>query len=610
MGVERLAALAGQPFAEVLAYGERRMRAALAALPDGTWRFADVIDSFGSGPDQQEPSVIALTVGVAGDQVTFDFTGSQAQRRGNVNAVEAVTVSAVAFAVRAALDPTLPANAGTLAPVHVVAPAGTIVDARPPAAVGAGNVEVSQRVADVCFGALARSSPDRVGAAAQGTMNNVLVGNDRLGVLRDDGRRAGRSAAGRGRSGHERRPHRHDQHPQHAHRGAGAVLSRCGCDASGCGGAVAAPGCHPGGDGIERDLEVLEAATLSLITERRTSPPWGLDGGQPGAVGENWLLPGGDESRARAPGRQVHRRAGRRRRRSDPHARRRRLGSARDLSELDRRVRFRRLRGALPRLPAMDINGISAIVTGGASGIGEAVSRQLAGRGAKVVIADLQDDKGNALATEIGGAFAHVDVTNPDDVIAAIETAKEMGPLRALVNSAGIGWASRTIGRDGTYESAHDLDVYRKVIEVNLIGTFNCIRLAATAMSTTDPLESGERGAIVNMASLAAFDGQIGQAAYSSSKGGVVGMTLPVARDLSAVGVRVNTVAPGLIDTPIYGTGEASEAFKANLAKDVLFPKRLGSADELASMVVELVGNSYMNAETIRVDGGLRMPPK
>ena len=260
--------------------------------------------------------------------------------------------------------------------------------------------------------------------------------------------------------------------------------------------------------------------------------------------------------------------------------------------------------------PPMEINGISAIVTGGASGIGEAVARQLAGRGAKVVIADLQDDKGNALATEIGGAFAHVDVGNPDDVIAAIELAKEMGPLRALVNSAGIGWASRTIGRDGSYESAHDLDLYRKVIEVNLIGTFNCIRLAATAMSTTDPLESGERGAIVNMASLAAFDGQIGQAAYSSSKGGVVGMTLPVARDLSAVGIRVNTVAPGLIDTPIYGTGEGSEAFKANLAKDVLFPKRLGSADELASMVVELVGNSYMNAETIRVDGGLRMPPK
>jgi len=258
----------------------------------------------------------------------------------------------------------------------------------------------------------------------------------------------------------------------------------------------------------------------------------------------------------------------------------------------------------------MELNGISAIVTGGASGIGEACARMLAARGAKVVIADLQDDKGNALASEIGGAFAHVDVTNPDDVIAAIELAKEMGPLRALVNSAGVGWATRTIGRDGSYESAHDLDVFKKVIEINLIGTFNCIRLAATAMSTTEPLESGERGSIVNMASVAAFDGQIGQASYSASKGGVVGMTLPIARDLSASGIRVNTVAPGLIDTPIYGEGEGSEAFKANLEKGVLFPKRLGSPEELASMVVELVANSYMNAETIRVDGGIRMPPK
>ena len=258
----------------------------------------------------------------------------------------------------------------------------------------------------------------------------------------------------------------------------------------------------------------------------------------------------------------------------------------------------------------MELNGISAIVTGGASGIGEACARQLADRGAKVVIADLQDDKGNALATEIGGTFAHVDVTNPDDVIAAIEMAKEMGPLRALVNSAGIGWATRTIGRDGQYESAHDLDVFKKVVEINLIGTFNCIRLAATAMSVNPELESGERGAIVNMASVAAFDGQIGQASYSASKGGVVGMTLPIARDLSASGIRVNTVAPGLIDTPIYGEGENSEAFKANLEKGVLFPKRLGHPHELASMVVELIANSYMNAETIRVDGGIRMPPK
>ncbi len=258
----------------------------------------------------------------------------------------------------------------------------------------------------------------------------------------------------------------------------------------------------------------------------------------------------------------------------------------------------------------MEINGASAIVTGGASGIGEASARLLAAKGAKVVIADLNDEKGNALATELGGAFCHVDVTDVDEVIAAVETAKEMGPLRAVVNSAGIGAASRTIGKDGSYDSAFNLDYWRKVIDINLTGTFNVIRLAATAMGQTEPLTDGERGAIVNMASVAAFDGQIGQAAYSASKGGVVGMTLPIARDLAVVGVRVNTIAPGLIDTPIYGEGEGSEAFKANLSKDVLFPKRLGYAAELASMVVELITNSYMNAQTIRVDGGARLGPK
>jgi NAD(P)-dependent dehydrogenase (short-subunit alcohol dehydrogenase family) len=258
----------------------------------------------------------------------------------------------------------------------------------------------------------------------------------------------------------------------------------------------------------------------------------------------------------------------------------------------------------------MDINGISAIVTGGASGIGEACARALAAGGAKVLIADLQDDKGNALATEIGGAFAHVDVTSTDDIIAAVDTAMEMGPLRAVVNSAGIGAASRTIGKDGSYDSAFNLDYWRRVIDINLTGTFDVIRIAATAMSRTEPLVDGERGAIVNMASVAAFDGQIGQAAYSASKGGVVGMTLPIARDLAVVGVRVNTVAPGLIDTPIYGEGEGSEAFKANLAKDVVFPKRLGYSDELAAMVLELITNSYMNAQTIRVDGGARLGPK
>ncbi|KAA0021600.1 SDR family NAD(P)-dependent oxidoreductase [Antrihabitans cavernicola] len=258
----------------------------------------------------------------------------------------------------------------------------------------------------------------------------------------------------------------------------------------------------------------------------------------------------------------------------------------------------------------MDITGVSAIVTGGASGIGAAAARQLAAKGAKVVVADLNAEKGQALADEIGGAFVTVDVTNTEQIKDAIAKAEELGPLRVLVNSAGIGWASRTIGRDGSYDSAFDLDAFTKVIKINLIGSFDALRLAATAMSRTEPLADGERGAIVNMASAAAFDGQIGQAAYSASKGGIVGMTLPVARDLSAVGIRVNTIAPGLIDTPIYGTGEASEAFKAKLGESVLFPKRLGDGDHIASMVVELVTNSYMNAETIRVDGGIRMPPK
>jgi NAD(P)-dependent dehydrogenase (short-subunit alcohol dehydrogenase family) len=259
----------------------------------------------------------------------------------------------------------------------------------------------------------------------------------------------------------------------------------------------------------------------------------------------------------------------------------------------------------------MDITGASAIVTGGASGLGEATARLLTERGAKVVVLDMNEEKAGALATELGGAPAKADVANPEEVIAAIELAREMGPLRVLVNCAGIGWATRTIGKDGEYASAHDLDVFKKVIEVNLVGTFNCMRLAATAMSTTEPLdEFGERGAIVNTASVAAFDGQIGQASYSASKGGVVGMTLPTARDLSAVGVRVNCIAPGLIDTPIYGQGEGSEAFKERLKKDVLFPHRLGFGSEFATLALELVTNSYMNAETIRVDGGVRMQPK
>jgi NAD(P)-dependent dehydrogenase (short-subunit alcohol dehydrogenase family) len=257
----------------------------------------------------------------------------------------------------------------------------------------------------------------------------------------------------------------------------------------------------------------------------------------------------------------------------------------------------------------MELDGIAAIVTGGASGLGAATARELARRGARVVVADIADDKGKAVADEIGGAFAHVNVTQTDDIIAATELATTLGPVRALVNCAGIGWASRTIGKGG-YETAHDLGAFRRVLEVNAIGTFDAIRIVATAMARTEPLADGERGAIVNTASVAAFDGQIGQASYSASKGAIVGMTLPIARDLAVVGVRVNTIAPGLIDTPIYGEGPGSEAFKENLKRDVVFPRRLGTAGEFASLAVEVLANSYMNAEVIRLDGGARLQPK
>jgi NAD(P)-dependent dehydrogenase (short-subunit alcohol dehydrogenase family) len=259
-------------------------------------------------------------------------------------------------------------------------------------------------------------------------------------------------------------------------------------------------------------------------------------------------------------------------------------------------------------MPRLDLNGASAVITGGASGIGEASARQLAALGMRVVIADLNEEKGTAVASELGGLFAKCNVASEEDGQAAVDAASEMGPLRALVNSAGLGNANRTVDRNN---NPFPLDAFEFVIKVNLIGTFNMLRLCAAAMAKTDPItEDGQRGAVVNMASVAAFDGQTGQAAYSASKGGVVGMTLPIARDLAAVGVRVNTVAPGLIDTPIYGEGDASQAFKDHLGASVLFPKRLGSPEELAFMVVDLITNPYMNAEVVRVDGGIRMPPK
>lgn len=256
----------------------------------------------------------------------------------------------------------------------------------------------------------------------------------------------------------------------------------------------------------------------------------------------------------------------------------------------------------------MKLDGVSAIVTGGASGIGEACARALADAGARVVIADLQDERGQQVAADVGGRFVRCDVTSEDDGLAAVAAAAALGPLRVLVNSAGLGPAARTVNRDNVPMA---LEKFERVIGVNLVGTFNMLRLAAAAMGGSEPMNAdGDRGAIVNMASVAAFDGQIGQAAYSASKGGIVGMTLPIARDLSSIGVRVNTVAPGLIDTPIYGQGQEAEDFKARLGASVLYPKRLGSGEELASMVMELVTNPYMNGETVRVDAGIRLPPR
>lgn len=256
----------------------------------------------------------------------------------------------------------------------------------------------------------------------------------------------------------------------------------------------------------------------------------------------------------------------------------------------------------------MNLEGSSSIVTGGASGIGEASARQLAAAGSRVVIADLNEEKGQEVASELGGLFVKCDVSSVEDAQAAVAAASEMGPLRALVNSAGLGFAGRTIDRNNV---PMDLERFSFVIKVNLIGSFNMLSQSAAAMAQTEPLDAdGARGAVVNMASAAAFDGQIGQCAYSASKGGVVGMTLPIARDLSAVGIRVNTVAPGLIDTPIYGEGEQSDQFKAHLGQSVLFPKRLGTGEELAFAVMECITNPYFNGETIRLDGGIRMPPK
>ena len=253
----------------------------------------------------------------------------------------------------------------------------------------------------------------------------------------------------------------------------------------------------------------------------------------------------------------------------------------------------------------MSLEQTTALVTGGASGMGEATARRLAAEGAHVVIVDRDSGKGEAVAKELDGTFARADVTSEDEVTAAVAAATEIAPLRTCIHCAGIGWAERTINRNG---APHNLDTFRKVVEINLIGTFNVLRLAASGMNPNEPDANGERGVIVNTASVAAYDGQIGQAAYSASKGGVVALTLTAARDLSAAGIRVCTIAPGLVDTPLLG-GLPDEA-RAQLAQSVLFPKRLGVPDDFASLALEIVRNHYLNGEVIRMDAGIRMPPK
>jgi NAD(P)-dependent dehydrogenase (short-subunit alcohol dehydrogenase family) len=255
----------------------------------------------------------------------------------------------------------------------------------------------------------------------------------------------------------------------------------------------------------------------------------------------------------------------------------------------------------------MEIAGVSAIVTGGASGLGEATVRRVAAAGARAVIVDRDAAKGEALAKELGdgAAYSPADVTSESDVAAAIELATSYAPLRVAVNCAGVGWASRVVARDGT---PHDLGLFQTVLNINLVGTFNVLRLAAAAMTANEPLEEGERGVVVNTASIAAFDGQIGQIAYATSKAGVVGLTLPAARDLSSVGVRVVTIAPGTFDTPMLAL--LPEPQRQALGTGIPFPRRLGHPDDFAFLVEHIVRNTYINGEVIRLDGALRMPPK
>ena len=252
----------------------------------------------------------------------------------------------------------------------------------------------------------------------------------------------------------------------------------------------------------------------------------------------------------------------------------------------------------------MEIAGKVFIVTGGASGLGEGTARMLAQHGAKVVIADLQADKGEALAAELGGAFVKCDVSQEADAEAAVANAVSLGKLVGLINCAGIAPAAKTVGKEG----AHALGLFAKVISVNLVGSFNMIRLAATAMSANTPESTGERGVLISTASVAAYDGQIGQAAYSASKGGVVGMTLPIARDLARNGIRNMTIAPGIFGTPMMFT--MPQQVQDALAASVPFPSRLGTPADYAKLVHQIITNEMLNGEVIRLDGAIRLAPK
>ena len=259
----------------------------------------------------------------------------------------------------------------------------------------------------------------------------------------------------------------------------------------------------------------------------------------------------------------------------------------------------------------MDLANSAAVVTGGASGLGAATARSLAAKGVKVAIFDLQTDKGEALAAEIGGVFCKVDVTSDDSVNAGFTAARAAhGQERILVNCAGTGNAAKTAGRskqDGSIKH-FPLDAFDRIIQINLVGTFRCLAKSAAGMLTLEPGEDGERGAIVNTASAAAEDGQMGQAAYSASKAGVVGMTLPIARDLMSEGIRVNTILPGIFDTPLLAA--APQPVRDALAASVPFPKRLGRPEEFAALALTMIECGYFNGEDVRLDGAIRMAPR